>query len=82
MAGRPFAIGAGNMDGFEMILRVVDGITKCEGIGQVLFDGRFPDTTEHGQPAIQIIYGFLIIHLPAKLQKKAGLWARLYADFY
>lgn len=51
MTDRSLAIGAGNMNAFEMILRVSQKIAQSDGITKVFFIGISPDPAEHGEPA-------------------------------
>lgn len=62
MAGGSFAIGAGNMYGFECMLRVAQFVAQTNGIGKIFFKRRCANTTEHGQFGKKIIDGLLVVH--------------------
>jgi len=47
MAGTAFAVRACNMNGLEFVLRIAQGFTQKNGIGNIFFNGRGAHATEH-----------------------------------
>ena len=71
MAHGTFAVGAGNMDGAELMMRVSCLFAKQERIGEVFFDGGRADAGEHGQTGIKVFERFSVGHLMNIVIKKA-----------
>lgn len=63
MTGAAFAIGAGNMNGFELLMGLLQKFAKGQRIGEILLISSGPYPAEHGKPGIQVIERFLVIHL-------------------
>ena len=70
MTGAAFTIGAGNMNAFKFILRVVYCFAKRNGIVQVFFIRSSTNTAKHGQVLVEILDRLLIIHLMCCIQQQ------------
>src|SRR5690606_718611 len=57
-----FAVGAGDMDRFETLLRIAQRFAKPVRVGKVFLEGRRAIARKHGQTPIEVINRFLVIH--------------------
>ncbi len=62
MTYRTLTVCAGNMNGFELLLRVLQCFAQGNGVVQIFFYGSSTNTAEHGKPGKEIIDRLLVSH--------------------
>lgn len=62
MGGTPLSIGSGDMNTFKLQMRITERFTQPLRILQTGLKGFRPDPVKDGQPAVQIVDCFLILH--------------------
>jgi hypothetical protein len=67
MADGALAIGAGNMDGFELIFWMPQVIAQPVNIIEIILVGGSAYTAEHGQACEKIVQCLLVSHSGRKL---------------
>lgn len=78
MTGTAFTIGSGNMYAFEFCMRIAQCFAECNGIMQVFFIGCCANAAEHGQVAVEIVDGLLVVHRHKYSRyKKTGNYLKL-----
>ena len=67
MRHRAFPVGACHMNGLVSAVRMIEMFVKQVRVVQIVLIGSCPDFLEYGRAVIQILDGFLVIHLNNKL---------------
>ena len=63
MGYRTLAVGSCNVNGLEFLLRISHGFAQGDGIAEIGFVGRLPNSLEHRKPGVQIVQRFRVGHL-------------------
>jgi hypothetical protein len=76
MAYGALTIGTGDMNAFELQIRVSEKLTEGTGVGKVFLIGSRANPAEHGQPGKKIVDGLLVIHSGKSIKRDATLFLK------